>query len=64
MGVNGPSSEDNDVTSENWETIDMAPGAVRTPITQLEFDRDSGAVQRKDGYESVKIVIHPPERPL
>jgi len=56
-------TEDGLLETEQWETLELGPGQSPSPLTELEWDRDSGKVRRKEGFEEVLITIHPPERP-
>jgi hypothetical protein len=58
-------TEDGLLPTEDWEDIQPSPGHAHlmSPATKLEFDRDSGQVRRKEGYEEFLVTIHPPERP-
>jgi hypothetical protein len=64
MGVNGTATENEGIMeTESWEDLEMAPGHKRSPLGEIEWDRDSGEIRRKEGFESFLVVDRPPERP-
>ena len=57
-------TEDGIIEHEDWD--DVVPGIGHVPVSplgQLQINRRTGEVRRKEGYESLVISDPRPERP-